>query len=99
LTDTTAPNLTGLTISPSAVDVTTGPASVTLTVSFTDDLSGLSDASAWLIDESGDTVAGSALVGPSTGTSLAGTRSGTLTIPKFSEPGHYAFGLRSPMQS
>jgi len=88
--DHTAPELTGFSITPSSVDVSGGSATVSVAVSFSDDLSGVIEADVWLIDPDGKIVAGASISNHTSGDALSGTWSGQLTIPQFSAAGHYS---------
>ena len=98
--DTAPPTLTGLTITPGTADVSTDPVDLTIDIDFTDDLSGAEYATVLLPSRHGTFVAtnlpagftpGYQLPNPaplvlSSGTSLAGTFSATITIPAGAAP-------------
>jgi hypothetical protein len=93
--DVTAPHIESLAFSPASVDVSAGPANVTLTIDLTDDLSGVPSC------EEGGSVAVTIFAPTAgqaqlqfcptwtriSGSDLAGTWVGSFTIPQFSEAG------------
>jgi general secretion pathway protein D len=91
--DTTPPSLVGFSFSPSAVNVTSGPQNVTVSLHVTDDLSGVlsSDALVYVTFQSpsgnqNQTTYLSSLAGS---TSLNAQFQGVITIPEFSESGNW----------
>jgi RHS repeat-associated protein len=100
--DTIPPNLLGMTLSPSTVDVTAGSANITISLTLTDNLSGVTFGYPFLYDEftlvspSGRQVIvlsnGGGLFTLVGGTSLNGVWQRTLTIPQFSEAGKWTVG-------
>lgn len=85
--DTTPPKLLSLAISPTSVNVTSAPASVTVTARVTDDLSGAIAACLSFRSPSfGQSTPQSCLFRIS-GTALDGIYQGTITIPQSSEAG------------
>ncbi|RKY55819.1 MAG: hypothetical protein DRP96_11990 [Candidatus Neomarinimicrobiota bacterium] len=85
--DVTPPTLTGFSFTPDAVDVTSGPATVTFTVNATDDISGLSSVTIYL--ESPSYLYCSSCSGNFESGILEGTYTGTLTIRQYSEAGEW----------
>ena len=102
-TDTTPPTLTGLTITPSSIDVTSSAQTVQIDLNVTDDLSGvdLSQSpfySTTLVLASPTVAQLRSLVGSdfqlvSGGTSLNGTWRASLTVPRFVESGTWRVSL------
>jgi len=89
-TDTTPPELIAFDFTATSVDVTGGPATVTLTFTATDDLSGFGRISVSFLSPSGETAQGSyADFGPAPNVS----GSITVTFPQFIEPGVYTARL------
>src|SRR5271165_7633483 len=84
--DKNPPVLTSFTFSPQSVDVTNGPATFTVTLQATDDLSGVAGAYAVWISPDGTHSVGGGL-GLTSGTTLNGTWTGTITVPQFVEAG------------
>jgi hypothetical protein len=86
LSDTTPPTLVSFSFSPTSVDVTAGPQSVTFTLGVTDDLSGVASAYIKLMSPSGkqslEETAYSFFANP-----LNVTLQTTISIPQFSESG------------
>jgi hypothetical protein len=80
------PVLTSFTFSPTAVNTTTGSASVTFTAQATDNLAGIASFSADFVNPSGTQNEACELFLIS-GTDLNGTYQCTITIPEYSEPG------------
>ena len=82
--DTTPPNLTGLSLSPSSVDTTSAPATLAVNFTATDDLSGANDLQVMFQSPSGSiTETGNAEVTPST----MASGSASVAFPQFSESG------------
>jgi len=82
--DTTPPRVTALSFAPASLDTTTGPATLTVNFSVTDDLSGARQATAVLLSPSRQQqINGTVAFGP------ANSYSGSLniTLPRFSESG------------
>jgi Tol biopolymer transport system component len=82
--DTTPPTLTALSCSPSAVDVTGGPQTVTCTATITDDLSGVADNSSRITLQSPSEIQGA--TGFFTHTS-GDEYEAQVTIPQYAEAG------------
>ena len=79
--DSTAPEVTGITLSATAVDVSDGPVSIAVTVTATDDLSGVEEL--YLAYASpGNTQRSYVFLSRSSGTATDGTWTGTLVIPQ-----------------
>jgi hypothetical protein len=87
--DTTPPNVAGITISPTTIDTSSGPATVSFTISITDDLSGVLGADLFLQTPTGRAY-GSAGLNRESGTELDGTYEGSVTIPQYAEQGQWA---------
>lgn len=89
--DSTPPTLEGFSFSPETIDVGYGPATVSCSVDFSDDKSGIRYAYVQFFPPSGENAPASFFLGPAgdlvSGTRNAGRLEGTLTIPAFSEPG------------
>lgn len=88
--DTTPPRISAISISPPAVDVTTGPASVTVDVTATDDLSGVPEfqsIAAVIASAPAAQQSQSAIWRRISGDSRGGTYRTILTIPRWSQPG------------
>ena len=84
ITDTTAPNLTALSFAPTTIDTTSSPATVSLNLTATDDISGLDTYQFGFIGPSHThSVGGSGTFAGE----LAASRSATATFPQFSEIG------------
>ena len=88
-TDTAAPRVTGLSLGQYEINVSGTSRDVDVAVSFSDNLSGVASATAWLIGPDGNVVAGNRLWDLS-GTTLSGTMSGTLTVPRYAQTGDYS---------
>ena len=84
--DITPPTLTGFSFTPSSIDVTSGTDTVTVTVSATDDLSGLSYVSVSFRSPSGDQYANA---GMHTYGALDTTVSDIMTIAQYAEGGDW----------
>lgn len=85
-TDTTPPNLTGLSLSSNSIDTTTGPANLAVNFNATDDLAGVNALQVLFQSPSG-TVVQTGNVNVTPGTTVSG--SVPLTFPKFSEAGSW----------
>ena len=85
--DTTPPQLVNFSFSPSTVDVSDGPQTITATFEVTDDLAGVSYA--WVMFRSPSNIQYQYLYANTltSGDTLNGTLEGTLAIPQFSENG------------
>ena len=90
-TDTTSPAVSNFSFTPTSVDVTAAAQTVTATIRLTDDLSGVSYASAIFRSPSGNQSAGVSWSSydRTAGTALDGTYSGTFTIPRYAEGGDW----------
>jgi hypothetical protein len=89
--DVTPPVLTGFAFSPTAVNTTTGSATVNVTASATDNLSGVGSVSVTFSSPSGQHhTSGSLRL--SSGTVLNGTWTGSIIFPQYGELGTYAVG-------
>jgi hypothetical protein len=86
--DLVPPHLDSLSVLPSMVDVTSGPASVHVRAVISDDLSGFSNGNAYLYSPSNQQNAGSGLM-QTGGTALDGVFECDLTIPQYSESGQW----------
>ena len=87
--DTAAPSLVSFSLSPSMVDTSAGPATISFTARVTDDLSGVSNASAAFFSPSSAQAVG-VNFGAGTrvsGDALDGTYVAQATVPAFSEQG------------
>ena len=87
--DTAAPSLVSFSLSPSMVDTSAGPATISFTARVTDDLSGVSNASATFFSPSSAQAVG-VNFGAGTrvsGDALDGTYVAQATVPSFSEQG------------
>jgi hypothetical protein len=84
--DSKPPVLTFFSYGPQSVDVTNGPATVTVTLQATDDLSGVTYANVGWTSPDGKSFVGSSM-GLSSGTNLNGTWTAKVTVPQFVEPG------------
>ena len=81
-TDSTPPQLTALSVTPDAVDTTSAPATVTITATITDDLSGFSYGYMSLASPGGLYLSASAF------TAIGGDRyTATVVIPRYAQPG------------
>lgn len=90
--DTTPPALTGLTLSSNTLDATAGPAPLTVTVTATDDLSGVLQIVARFSNApSGQNVASAATVQPPS--TAPGPTTISLTWPQYSAGGTWALEL------
>jgi trimeric autotransporter adhesin len=85
--DTTPPDLTSLSVSPTSVNVSSAPATVTVNIGAHDAGSGVASASVLLISPSSNQQATCVSTAPSSGTTMNGVFSCTLTINKSAEPG------------
>ena len=89
--DTTRPALSNFSFTPNSVDATTSAQTITATVRLTDDLAGVSDASAYFYSPSQNQYgsvywnSGSRI----SGTALDGTYRSTFTIPRYAEGGDW----------
>lgn len=84
-TDVTPPELVDFSFSPTSIDVSAGPVSVTATLHLTDDLAGASSASVFFRSPSGQSQGlGAGLIA---GTRLDGTFEGSVDFPQFAENG------------
>jgi hypothetical protein len=90
--DTTPPVLTGFTFSPTAVNTTTNPATVSVTAQITDDLSGVREAYLGFNSPSGSQNV-TVFLSLSSGTDLNGTWTGIGTFPVGSETGTWVVGV------
>jgi hypothetical protein len=91
LADNAAPVITAAAVSPDSVDITGGGASVTATLTITDDASGVKWANLYLYSPSGEYV-NSAFITPAnrvSGDALDGTYEVTVTVPEFGAPGNW----------
>ncbi len=89
--DVTAPQVAGVTISPTSVDTSTGAQTVTVDVHATDDISGVASINATLSAGS-QQVSAPATLQPE-GTPLDGTWRATLTLPRYAQQGAWALSL------
>src|SRR5438067_1613622 len=84
--DTTPPSVTGLTLNPTSVNVTTGPKSVLVTMTATDDLSGVKFVTVTFTSPNvGQTQY--AFLSLSSGSATNGTFTGNATIPQYADNG------------
>ncbi len=83
--DVTPPVLVDFSFTPTTVDVTNGPATVTFTAHITDDLSGIQQGTVFLQSPAGGGYTG--WFGLLSGTTLDGVYQATVTIPQFVEEG------------
>ena len=84
--DTTPPSVTGLALSPTSVDVTTGPKSVLVTMTATDDLSGVKFVTVTFTSPHVSQTQ-FAFLSLSGGTATNGTFTGNATIPQYADNG------------
>ena len=92
ISDTTPPHLVSASFSPTSVNVTSAAQTVIVTVTATDDLSGMTNAQARFTSPSGAQATGTFGLFRSSGTPLSGVYTGTATIPRFSEAGTWTLG-------
>jgi uncharacterized repeat protein (TIGR02543 family) len=88
--DTTPPVLTGLSVTPSTIDVSNGSATLTVSAHITDDLSGVGSNSFEVEVQSPGGMGGSVAWTPlhlQSGTDLDGTWTGTMTVPQYAAAG------------
>ena len=85
--DTAAPVLTALTFVPNAVNTTAGPANVTCTMTFTDNLSGVTSASCGFTPPGAFVELSCDATTPTSGTALNGVWSCVITLPRYSPAG------------
>ena len=93
--DTTPPVLVSLDYSPKQIDTTTGPAAVTLTAHFTDDLAGVSYGVAYFISPSTSHAFAITIAANDpylTGTIWDGSSQTSADMPQFSESGSWTLG-------
>jgi hypothetical protein len=91
ISDTTSPQIAGVTITPTAINTTTSPANVTVNLHITDDLSGFNYGYYYFRKPSGNLV--SAFIGSRiSGTATDGVYQAVLTVPAYSEPGTWIPG-------
>jgi hypothetical protein len=86
VSDTTPPQLTGISFAPATINVSAGTAAVVVTATITDNLAGTNGGTAVFDSPSGAQVR-SVFISRIAGDSLNGTYRGTLTIPQFAESG------------
>ncbi len=92
LTDTTPPQLVSLSFSPSSVNTATGPATVTVTVEVTDDLSGVRDGSVSVNFQAPTGQSETPTLSLVSGTSLDGIYRATVTFPQYGATGIWTVG-------
>ncbi|MEO7221273.1 MAG: calcium-binding protein [Devosia sp.] len=93
--DTTAPIVTGVSLDPWVVDISTGSATVGIAIHATDDISGIRSMSLIATDSSGKSVASAAIWNLESGTNLDGTWSGSLVIPQHARIGPYTIRIEA----
>src|SRR5205085_2133202 len=93
VTETTPPILTSFAFSPMSIDVTNGSADVTLTAGMTDDFSGASQAAVYFVGPSNNSTQAGYATTLISGTNLNGTWQGTMTFPRFLEPGTWTVSM------
>ena len=87
--DVTPPQITAFSLTPSHIDTESAAQSVTLTVTFTDDQSGVASAS-WGLHMPGSTQSGrGAPLALVSGTALSCTYTGSITLPKGAQSGDW----------
>merc|ERR1711871_80956 len=93
--DVDAPTMTGLAISPSTLNVTEGPAYISITMNFTEDKTGLDYASLSFTSPSGRKRSCflSTLFGVTSGNRNRGTVAGTCEFPRKSEGGNWSLDV------
>lgn len=92
--DVTPPALVSLSIAPSTVDVTAGPATVTLTLHITDNLSGFDGGAVLFISPSGQQVASGGIAPPPiSGSANDGIYQIVVTISRFVESGTWTLAF------
>jgi hypothetical protein len=89
--DNSAPLLTGFTFTPSTAHVSAAPDTVTITISGTDDVSGITSVSTTLRSNTGTTILSPGGCFLTSGSANAGTYTCTLVVPQNVERGTYSF--------
>lgn len=85
--DTAPPDLTAFSFTPAAVDVTAASRTVNCTMTFTDNLSGVQEATCTFTDPNFLTSASCTSTTPTSGTRLNGTFQCALTVPRYADNG------------
>ena len=93
--DTTPPALVSLAFSPTAVDVSAGPQNVTVTVTVTDDLAGVSGVWVQFLSATGNQrqPLNGAFLSRVSGTALNAVHRGTVEFPRFAQSGLWRIEL------
>jgi hypothetical protein len=89
--DVTPPTLTAFSFTPTAINTSSGPASVTVSVSATDDLSGVTSVTVVFENPSGTSAVGDGIGFSPPTTSVSGI--GHVTFPQFSEIGTWTVSV------